>query len=64
MFVRLRSAVPDAVKSAGEKAARLGQEAIGLDRLAAGLTGAGVKIGLIDSAATTTSPPSPRDERR
>jgi subtilisin len=55
--IRLRPlSFPDATKSAGEKRPAWERELMGLDRLAAGLTGAGVKIGLIDSGCDTSHP--------
>jgi subtilisin len=46
---------PDAPK-AGEKRPVWGRDSMGLDRLAAGVTGAGIKIGLIDSGCDTSHP--------
>lgn len=51
--IRLR---PLAAKPAGEKPPGWGRELMGLDRLAAGLTGAGVRIGLIDSGCDNSHP--------
>jgi subtilisin len=48
--------VPNAAKSAGQKRRAWERELMGLDRLAAGLTGAGVKIGLIDSGCDNSHP--------
>jgi subtilisin len=51
--IRLRPlSFPDAAKSAPA----WGRELMGLDRLAAGLTGAGVRIGLIDSGCDNSHP--------
>ncbi len=55
--IRLRPlAFSHAVKPAGEKPLAWGWELMGLDRLAAGLTGAGVRIGLIDSGCDNSHP--------
>jgi hypothetical protein len=47
---------PDAAKPTDEKRPAWGQQLMGLDRPAAGLTGAGVKIGLIDSGCDNSHP--------
>ncbi|WP_119270244.1 S8 family serine peptidase [Taklimakanibacter deserti] len=55
--VRLRPLSPaDTAKPAGEKGPAWGRESMGLDQLAAGLTGTGVRIGLIDSGCDNSHP--------
>ena len=55
--IRLRPlSLPDANKPAVEKQPAWGRELMGLDRPAAGLTGAGVRIGLIDSGCDNSHP--------
>ncbi len=53
---KLNPLSPAVAKSAGEKRAAWGQKLMNLDRLAAGATGAGVKIGLIDSGCDNSHP--------
>jgi subtilisin len=54
--VRLRPLALDGARSADEKRLAWGQKLMGLDPLAAGLTGVGVKIGLIDSGCDNRHP--------
>jgi subtilisin family serine protease len=55
--IRLRPLIsPDAGKAADERRLVWGRELMGLDRLAAGLTGAGVRIGVIDSGCDNNHP--------
>jgi subtilisin len=55
--IRLRPlSLADAAKPAAEKQPVWGRELMGLDRPAAGLTGAGVRIGLIDSGCDNSHP--------
>src|SRR6266542_2349748 len=55
--IRLRPlAFSHAVKPEGETPLAWGRELMGLDQLATGLTGAGVRIGLIDSGCDNSHP--------
>jgi subtilisin family serine protease len=55
--IRLRPlSFADTGKSVGERRPAWGREMMGLDRLAVGLTGTGVRIGLIDSGCDNSHP--------
>jgi len=53
---KLRPLAPAAPKANGEKARAWGRRALNVDQAASGLTGSGVRIGLIDSGCDNTHP--------